>query len=66
MLNFIIENLQYRSQPGPGAYEPKSAVNDKGSYFVSKFKNSLATVIDPPTSNRFKDLCKILIKIYEK
>ena len=30
------------SNPGPGAYEPKPAINDKGNYFISKFKNSMA------------------------
>ena len=43
-----------RFNPGPGSYEPKATVNDKGSYFVSKFKNSMAGLIDPPTSKRFK------------
>lgn len=41
--------------PGPGAYEPKPAINDKGSYFMSKFRNSSATSIDPPSSVRFKE-----------
>jgi hypothetical protein len=41
--------------PGPGAYEPKPALNEKGNYFLAKFKNSLATAIDPPSSVRFKE-----------
>jgi len=36
--------------PGPGAYEPKPSLNEKGNYFVSKYRNSLATSIDPPSS----------------
>ncbi len=51
----MIENLLYKAQPGPGAYETKPALNTKGSYFVSKFKNSLATVIDPVSSVRFRE-----------
>jgi len=51
----FLENLLYKGQPGPGQYEPKPALNDKGYYFNSKFKNSSATSIDPPTSMRFKE-----------
>ena len=51
----FIENLLFKTQPGPGTYEAKPTLNEKGSYFVSKFKNSLATVIDPATSLRFRD-----------
>lgn len=51
---FIIADLNYKGQPGPGSYEPKPALNDKGNYYVSKFKNSMATSIDPPSSTRFK------------
>mmetsp|Transcript_35612 Transcript_35612/g.34646 ORF Transcript_35612/g.34646 Transcript_35612/m.34646 type:complete len:149 (+) Transcript_35612:450-896(+) len=42
--------------PGPGAYENKPALNDKGSYFVSKFQNSMATTINPSRSVRFLQL----------
>ena len=45
-----------RNNPGPGAYEPRPALNNKGAYFVSKFKNSMATTINPARSARFKDL----------
>lgn len=51
----ILEILSAKNSPGPGAYEPKAAINDKGSYFLSKFKNSMATSIDPPASGRFKE-----------
>ncbi|CDW81826.1 UNKNOWN [Stylonychia lemnae] len=44
-----MSDLNYKGQPGPGSYEPKPALNDKGYYYVSKFKNSMATSIDPPT-----------------
>eukprot|EP00347_Sterkiella_histriomuscorum_P017541 403348945 len=46
----------YKGQPGPGQYDTKPALNDKGLYFNSKFKNSSATSIDPPSSVRFKDI----------
>lgn len=39
--------------PGPGAYEPKSAFNESGSYFLSKFHNSLACTMAPAHSLRF-------------
>lgn len=56
---FLLEKLLFKTQPGPGTYEPKAAFNEKGSYFVSKFKNSLATIIDPQSSVRFRDFsCK--------
>ena len=57
--HFHLSNLEMqttiRFNPGPGAYEPRPTLNDKGSYFVSKFKNSLATTIGPPRSKRFKE-----------
>lgn len=55
LMSSTLEFGAVKAQPGPGAYEPKSAINDKGNYFLSKFKNSLATSIDPPSSNRFKE-----------
>lgn len=45
-----------RINPGPGAYEPKPAINPKGSYFVSKFHSSMATTIAPARSVRFLEL----------
>lgn len=55
--------MNYKGQPGPGSYEPKPALNDKGNYYVSKFKNSMATSIDPPSSTRFKEFsCNIISK----
>ena len=44
--------------PGPGTYEPKTAIDKKGFYFNSKFKNSLAAQFDPICSKRFKDNTK--------
>lgn len=41
--------------PGPGQYEPKPAINDKGNYFLSKFHSSMATTISPARSKRFFD-----------
>lgn len=43
------------SFPGPGQYEPKPALNERGNYFVSKFHNSMATTISPARSKRFSD-----------
>eukprot|EP00357_Protocruzia_adherens_P022362 CAMPEP_0114987712 /NCGR_PEP_ID=MMETSP0216-20121206/9170_1 /TAXON_ID=223996 /ORGANISM="Protocruzia adherens, Strain Boccale" /LENGTH=390 /DNA_ID=CAMNT_0002350361 /DNA_START=37 /DNA_END=1209 /DNA_ORIENTATION=+ len=40
--------------PGPGAYTLSPTLNDKGKYFVSKFKNSSASVFSPPSSKRFQ------------
>ena len=42
--------------PGPGAYELKPALNEKGSYFVSRFEGSKATTINPSRSVRFLEL----------
>jgi hypothetical protein len=44
-----------RIVPGPGAYEIKTSLNEKGNYFLSKYRGSMATTIDPPQSMRFKD-----------
>jgi hypothetical protein len=43
------------ANPGPGTYEPKAAINDKGNYFLSKFKNSMASTMSPSKSKRFYD-----------
>lgn len=41
LLYFNVCVLEYMTtivqNPGPGQYEPKSALNDKGNYFLSKF-----------------------------
>eukprot|EP01015_Nassula_variabilis_P014701 TRINITY_DN2218_c0_g1_i8.p1 TRINITY_DN2218_c0_g1~~TRINITY_DN2218_c0_g1_i8.p1 ORF type:complete len:257 (-),score=50.47 TRINITY_DN2218_c0_g1_i8:90-860(-) len=41
--------------PGPGAYDAYQTINPKGKHFVSKFKSSGATTINPSHSSRFKD-----------
>jgi len=41
--------------PGPGHYEKYETVTDKGKVFVSKFKSSGCTVINPSSSKRFKE-----------
>jgi hypothetical protein len=44
----------------------KPSLNEKGNYFLSKYRGSLATTFDPPQSMRFKDLSgnhKIRLKI---
>lgn len=42
-------NLQL---PGPGAYTPKAAISDLGSYFNSKYQNSRASIT--PKAIRFR------------
>jgi hypothetical protein len=42
------ETPTYKTVPGPGTYEPKPAINEKGNYYVSKYHSSGATTIDPP------------------
>jgi len=42
--------------PGPGTYPIVEGVSPKGTYPVSKFKNSGATLFSPPRSKRFADL----------
>lgn len=42
------------SNPGPGAYAPKTGISANGSYFVSKFKDSGASTFSPKSSIRFK------------
>ena len=58
-------NMQFKTTsqitPGPGRYQPGSSVNEKGSYFVSKFKNSMATVINPARSIRFKEIPGMIV-----
>jgi len=39
--------------PGPGAYNVEATLNGKGRYTLSKFSNSGANIISPPTSKRF-------------
>ena len=43
------------ANPGPGAYDSKPSINDKGNYFLSKFKNSMASTISPSKNARFMD-----------
>jgi hypothetical protein len=53
-------NMQFKTTamftPGPGQYQVPQSVNEKGNYFVSKYKNSSATVINPARSVRFKEI----------
>lgn len=45
-----------RINPGPGAYEPKPTLNKTGTYFLSKFQNSMASTMSPARSLRFLEL----------
>jgi hypothetical protein len=42
--------------PGPGSYDNLPSISKDGKYPISKFHNSLATVINPPNSKRFSDV----------
>jgi hypothetical protein len=42
--------------PGPGTYQPKPAINEKGKYTLSNHGNSCATLFNPPRSKRFPEL----------
>ena len=39
--------------PGPGTYNHEATVNSKGRYTLSRFANSGANIIAPPSSKRF-------------
>ena len=51
IIRYFMQYLEFMTtvitNPGPGAYESKPTLNDKGSYFISKFKNSMASTISP-------------------
>ena len=38
--------------PGPGNYECKSSINNRGSQFLSNYRSSGASTFNPPTSKR--------------
>lgn len=42
-----------RHNPGPGAYEPKTAISATGSYLVAGLKNSKAPCFSLPSLPRF-------------
>lgn len=42
--------------PGPGHYPLTSAINARGNFVYSKYRNSSATLFNPPSSARFKEL----------
>ena len=46
------------SNPGPGAYAPKTGISAKGSYFISKYKDSGVSSFSPKSSIRFKPFNK--------
>lgn len=43
-----------KTVPGPGAYRTIDDINTKGKYWLSKFKNSGASIISPARSERFQ------------
>jgi hypothetical protein len=45
---------KHRVVPGPGTYASMPALTDKGTYSISKFRNSGACIINP-NGNRFMD-----------
>lgn len=44
-----------RNNPGPGAYEPKTTINNDGRYFVATMKNSGAPTFSLPSLPRFQN-----------
>ena len=42
--------------PGPGTYPTVQTISPTGKYYISKFKNSKATLISPSRSKRFTEL----------
>lgn len=47
--------------PGPGAYSIPVSINEKGRYFVSKYKNPSVVSIPPPSGHKadFKEFNQI-------
>eukprot|EP00830_Metopus_es_P001488 TRINITY_DN11284_c0_g1_i1.p1 TRINITY_DN11284_c0_g1~~TRINITY_DN11284_c0_g1_i1.p1 ORF type:complete len:313 (-),score=29.65 TRINITY_DN11284_c0_g1_i1:22-960(-) len=41
--------------PGPGQYQLPTSIDPKGRYQFAKYRNSAATLFNPPSSVRFKD-----------
>lgn len=39
--------------PGPGTYAPKTDINSKGEYFISRYRSSGACTFSPKSSTRF-------------
>ncbi len=54
----LISDLR-KKVPGPGTYEPPASINENGSFFNSKFKNSGSKVFNPPRSKRFPEFSHI-------
>ena len=49
------DQVSFKSNPGPGAYEKVDTLTKDGKVFVSKFRYYGATQINPPKSKRFPD-----------
>jgi hypothetical protein len=47
------EQTTIKINPGPGAYEKVETMTKNGKCFISKHKNSGATIINPACSKRF-------------
>ncbi len=48
-------NTTDKAAPGPGEYTLVPAINARGTFLYSKFRNSAATLFNPTSSMRFKD-----------
>ena len=49
-------NTTNKAAPGPGQYAIMPAINARGTFLYSKYRNSAATLFNPKTSVRFKDV----------
>lgn len=52
IISKIVSISSSKDIPGPATYEP-IGMNRTGSYFLSKYSGSKASVFSPPTSTRF-------------
>jgi len=49
---------ELKKVPGAGSYPVPSTINERGKYFLSKFRSSGATTFNPPRSKRFPEEAK--------
>jgi hypothetical protein len=49
-------NTTNKAAPGPGQYSIMPAINSRGTFLYSKYRNSAATLFNPKSSVRFKDV----------
>ena len=59
----IIVDSSFKNSPGPGTYSVNSLINKDGKQILSINENSKASNFNPPSSDRFKNFCKLVIEI---